>query len=115
VIPGRVDEQVQPGPENEMAYTSSRPGFSVVVDGVPGPDGVWTVRGSLIVRKSAAAADFESVEAEARLELTFGIVREALRGRDAGARHLHVTLDGDHNTGGFLLGLQSSPAHTPVA
>jgi|WetSurMetagenome_2_1015567.scaffolds.fasta_scaffold432798_1 hypothetical protein len=93
-----------------MAYTCIRPDFSVVVEGGHGADGVWSVRGNLIFHRNAAVPAFTDVQAEAQLELTLGVVREALRGRDAGARHLHVTLDGDRNTGGFILGLQPRPA-----
>jgi len=93
-----------------MAYICDRPGFSVRVEGEFAGDDLWLIRGHLTSRPAPQDVDPQLFEAEARLELTMGIVREALRGRDLGARHLHVALDGDHRIEGFLLGLESTRA-----
>lgn len=89
-----------------MPYTCDRPGFSVMVDGAFAGEDLWLIRGRLAYRPVPPDIDTGVLEAEARLELTMGIVREALRGRDLGARHLHVALDGEHRIEGFLLGLE---------
>ena len=86
-----------------MAYTCDRPGFNVSVDGAVLNDGRWLVSGVMRLRPQTSATARAEVESEAVLELILGIIREALRGRELGARSLDVVIDGDHGVSGLSL------------
>ena len=99
-----------------MAYLSSGPGYDVAAyGGFVGHD-EWVVHATIAFRSDLASKRRENLEADARLDLLIGIARESHRGRDAGARSVHVVIQGDSMLAGMFRLNEPRPARTsPVS
>ncbi len=85
-----------------MPYRCERPDFGVIVEGGFVDTHRWFVHAVLEYRAGLAADARSRLEAEARLELMLGVVRESRRGRDLGARRVVVLVEGDREVAGFF-------------
>ena len=92
-----------------MAYLSSGPDYDVAAyGGFVGRD-EWVVHATIAYRSDLENKSRETLEADARLDLLIGIARESHRGRDAGARSVHVLVQGDTLLAG-LFRLNEAPS-----
>lgn len=85
-----------------MAYSSRQPNYDVSVEGRFVGSGQWVVHGRVAFGPDGAPSLPYDAESEARLDLMVGIARESRRGYDAGARNVHVVIEGDRELAGLF-------------
>ncbi len=85
-----------------MAYTCERPDYRLRVEGGFEDRERWTVFAVLEYRRSLGMESRRRTEAEARLELMVGISRECGFGRERGAKHVTVMVQGDPEIADFF-------------
>lgn len=93
-----------------MGYSVGRASYEITVEGGFVGPGQWVVHGVVHHKPGPSVASRADAESEARLDLMVGIARESRRGNDAGARNVHVVIDGDREIAGlFRLNLVVPP------
>lgn len=88
-----------------IAYSCEDPRYTVTVESGFADATRWMVRGVLEYRTHLSSRAREHIEAEARLQLMIGIVRESRRGRDLGVRDVDILVEGDPETARFFRSL----------
>jgi hypothetical protein len=85
-----------------MSYSTVHDNYGVYVDGRFASPGQWVVHGVVTYRPGPQVSSKADQESEARLDLMVGIARESQRGRAAGARNVHVFIEGDKELAGLF-------------
>ena len=98
-----------------MGYRCQRARYVVGVDGHFLDGTRYAIHAVVRYLPGVSESERASLAHEAQIELLLSIVGESERGRDLGARQLHVNIEGDRDLAGFFRAGSERPHPADIA